>query len=248
MDSTHATKLNALLDAKCRETIETSYPLFTIHTNHVSTIPEETIFHLCRCIFASALQKLPVSNQDSITFLCLRRILSAIFDADHRAFVLDDAEADPRVLATLTPDAKACVFAQAIAGIVFFLRKVATCSATLSPEVFEAKLQRFAASEERTRMLRAIEKSPVWTNCFEKANIGNMIMDAVKGKAIAGADVVAPPLPTKKEGGSVSHPIVSVTQVVEGDDEIMSKQLWDDGHQIKRNFGVPDVFTVMVLN
>ncbi|ROV88188.1 hypothetical protein VSDG_09262 [Cytospora chrysosperma] len=243
MDTTRVTKLNALLDTKCRETVETSYPLFVIHANQVTTIPDQTIFHLCRCIFASALQKLPVSNQDSINFLCLRRILSAVFDADHRAFVLD--EADPRILASMDAGAKACVFAQAIAGIVYFLRKVATCSCTLSPEVFEAKLQRFAASEERTRMLEAIEKSPVWTNCFEKAHIGNMIMDAVSGKPVAGADVVAGPS-SRKAGGSQAT--VSVTQVVEGDDEVAGKQLWDEAQHIQRNFGVPDVFTIMVLN
>lgn len=185
-----------------------------------------------------------MANQDAIDFLCLRRILSAVFDADHRAFVLD--EADPRILASMDPDAKACIFAQAIAGIVYFLRKVATCSATLSPDVFEAKLQRFAAGEERARMLEAIEKSPVWSNCFEKAHIGNMIMDAVNGKSVAGADVVAVPQ-YKKEGAD--HPTVSVAEVFEGDNtEIMSKQLWDHSQRIQRNFGVPDVFTIMVLN
>ncbi|ROV90127.1 hypothetical protein VPNG_09797 [Cytospora leucostoma] len=236
---THNAKFNALLDAKCRETIETSYPLFVIHHNHVATIPDQTIFHLCRCIFASALQKLPVSNQDSITFLCLRKILTAIFDEDHRAFVLD--EADPRILATMDADAKAVVFAQAIAGIVYFLRKVAACSSTLSPEVFEAKLQRFAQSQERRTLLLAIEKSPVWTNCFEKAHIGNMIMDAVKGKAVAGADVVAAPY--HKKG---SNPTVTVSSVE--DEFAVTRHRWEDAPQLKRDFGVPDVFTVMVLN
>lgn len=260
MDS-HMNNLNAMLDAKCRgtnhcpiynihhdiltnikppETIETSYPLFVIHNNHVTTIPDETIFHLCRCIFASALQKLPVSNQDNINFLCLRKILSAIFDADHRAFVLD--EADPRILATMDADAKACVFAQAIAGIVYFLRKVATCSCTLSPEVFEAKLQRFAESPERRVMLDAIEKSPVWSNCFEKAHIGNMIMDAVNGKPVAGANVVAAPHRKEEGNGSV------VTVVSVDDEDTVDMQLWDDAPHLKRDFGVPDVFTIMVLN
>ncbi|KAJ0117433.1 hypothetical protein J7T55_003847 [Diaporthe amygdali] len=228
----------AVLDAKCRETIETSYPLFVIHHNHVTTIPDETIFHLCRCIFASALQKLPVQNQDAIDFLCLRKMLSSIFDADHRAFVLD--EPDQRILATMDADAKACIFAQAIAGLVYLLRKVATCSHTLSPEVFDAKLQRFAASEERKVMLDAIEKSPVWSNCFEKAHIGNMIMDAVSGKPVAGAEVVAAP-ENKKRGTEVS-----VVEVSEQD--LVTKQLWDDGPHMQRDFGVPDVFQIMVLN
>lgn len=232
-------KFNAILDAKCRETIETSYPLFVIHHNHVTTIPDETIFHLCRCIFASALQKLPVQNQSAIDFLCLRKMLSSVFDEDHRAFVLD--EPDPRILATMDADAKACIFAQAVAGLVYLLRKVATCSVTLSPEVFDAKLARFAASEERRVMLDAIEKSPVWSNCFEKAHIGNMIMDAIKGKAVAGADVVSAAA-DKKRGTQVS--VVEISPKP----DMADKQLWDDGPHLQRNFGVPDVFQIMVLN
>lgn len=232
-------KLNTKPLTHNAETIETSYPLFVIHHNHVATIPDQTIFHLCRCIFASALQKLPVANQDSITFLCLRKILSAVFDEDRRAFVLD--EADPRILATTSAEAKAVVFAQAIAGIVCFLRKVAACSSTLSPEVFEAKLQRFARSGERRALLAAVEASPLWTNCFEKAHIGNMIMDAVKGKAVAGADAVAAPY--HKKGSS---PAVTVSSVE--DEFAVARPRWEDGPQLKRDFGVPDVFTVMVLN
>lgn len=221
------------------ETIETSYPLFVIHHNHVTTIPDETIFHLCRCIFASALQKLPVQNQDAIDFLCLRKMLSAIFDADHRAFVLD--EPDPRILATMDADAKACIFAQAIAGLVHLLRKVATCSSTLSPQVFDAKLRRFAESDERRIMLDAIEKSPVWSNCFEKAHIGSMIMDAISGKPVAGAEVVAAAADKKRATE------VSVVEVI-AEQDLVSKQLWDDGPHMQRDFGVPDVFQIMVLN
>ncbi|KAG8162048.1 hypothetical protein KVR01_007813 [Diaporthe batatas] len=235
---------NAVLDAKCRETIETSYPLFVIHHNHVTTIPDETIFHLCRCIFASALQKLPVQNQSAIDFLCLRKMLSAVFDEDHRAFVLD--EPDPRLLATMDADAKACIFAQAVAGLVYLLRKVATCSVTLSPEVLDAKLARFAAGDERRVMLDAIEKSPVWSNCFEKAHIGNMIMDAVNGKAVAGADVVSAAADDNKKRGTGVVSVVELGSPKQQD--VAEKQLWDDGPHLQRNFGVPDVFQIMVLN
>lgn len=180
-----------------------------------------------------------MQNQDAIDFLCLRRMLSSIFDADHRAFVLDDP--DPRILETMDADAKACIFAQAVAGLVYLLRKVATCSCTLSREVFDAKLARFAASDERRVMLDAIEKSPVWSNCFEKAHIGNMIMDAINGKPVAGADVVSAAADKKRSTA------VSVVEV-SAEKDVSTKQLWDDGPHLQRNFGVPDVFQIMVLN
>jgi hypothetical protein len=183
-----------------------------------------------------------VRDQPAVDLFCLRKMLSAVFDEDHRAFVLD--EPDRRILATMTADAKACIFAQAVAGLVCLLRGVAACGVTLSPEVFDARLARFARSPERRAMLDAIEKSPVWSNCFEKAQIGNMIMDAVKGKAVAGAGVVSVAARDKKRGAEVS--VVEVGSPKQ--DVHAEKQLWDDGPHLQRNFGVPDVFQIMVLN
>lgn len=95
------------------------------------------------------------------------------------------------------------------------------------------KLARFAASEERRRMLKAVEGSAVWGDCFEKAQIGEVIMRAV------GVEKKAEEL-AKKRVGEVS--------VVEVDEFAEAPALWHDGPHLKREFGVPDQFTIMMLN
>lgn len=214
-------------------TIETSHPLFVIHTNRVTTLPDTSLFALCQQIYDSAVQNLslaPVSH-----LLSLQSILTATFDPTHRAFVLDDSPDTQRILAVLDADARACIFAQAIAGMVYFLRTVAECTSPLTKERVDAKLRRFAESEARHTMLEAVEVSPVWTDCFEKAQISNLILKVVTGRSNV-ADVVE----KKKEGIAVS--------VVELGDDLVNEPVFNDGPHLKRDLGVPDVFTIMVLN
>lgn len=218
--------------------IETSYPLFVIHTNHVTTLPDTTLFQLCEQVYNSALTNLSLTAHANL--LSLRAILSATFDSAHRAFVLDDAPQTQRILAVLDADARACIFAQAIAGILAFLRRVASCSlsgTTLNQaKVVEAKLRAFAEGEERREVLQSIEMSPVWSDCFEKAQIGTMIVQAVCGASAADVQAVAP----SKGDAQVD--------VVEVDVDFVSEPAFNDGPHLKRNLGVPDVFTIMVLN
>lgn len=214
-------------------TIETSHPLFVIHTNRVTTLPDNSLFALCQQIYNSALQNFsltPVSH-----LLSLQSILTATFDPTHRAFVLDDSPDTQRILAVLDADARACIFAQAIAGMVSFLRTVAECTSPLTKERVGAKLRRFAQSDARHAMLEAVETSPVWTDCFEKAQISSLILKAVNGQS--NVSVVAE---KKEEDASVS--------VVELDKDLVNEPIFNDGPHLKRDLGVPDVFTIMVLN
>lgn len=214
-------------------TIETSHPLFVIHTNRVTTLPDTSLFALCQQIYDSALQNFSLTPASHL--LSLQSILTATFDPTHRAFVLDDSPDTQRILAVLDADARACIFAQAIAGVVSFLRTVAECTSPLTKERVEAKLRRFAQSEARHAMLEAVETSPVWTDCFEKAQISSLIL-----KAVAGQSNVAGVAEKKEEDASVS--------VVELDKDLVNEPVFNDGPHLKRDLGVPDVFTIMVLN
>ncbi|KAF3763358.1 hypothetical protein M406DRAFT_263010, partial [Cryphonectria parasitica EP155] len=156
----------------------------------------------------------------------LRAILAATFDSDHRAFVLDDTSSPDtqRILAALDVDSRGCLFAQAIAGIVSVLRPIAACLPPLSEEAVAARLQHFAESDKRRAMLAAVETSPVWSDCFEKAQIGRLIMRAMKKDAATAT--------------------VSVVEV----DDIYNEPAFNDGPHPTRNLGVPDVFTILALN
>lgn len=166
----------------------------------------------------------------------MRAILAATFDLDHRPFVLDDSPDTQRILAALDADSRGCIFAQAIAGIVSFLRSIAECIAALpshplTPERVAAKLKVFEASEARKEMLEAIETNPTWSDCFEKAQIGSIIMHAI------GIDAV-------DELNGKQQAVVSVVEV----DDVYNDPVFNDGPHPTRSFGVPDVFTIMALN
>lgn len=136
----------------------------------------------------------------------------------------------------LDADARACIFAQAIAGVVHFLRTALECRSPLTAERVAAKLRRFEAGAERTSMLEAIEKSPVWSDCFEKAQIGEMIMQAA---CEATHTVVA-------DVADVKHD--ATVEVVEIGPDVAADPVFNDGPHLGSSNGVPGVFSIMVLN
>lgn len=82
-------------------------------------------------------------------------------------------------------------------------------------------------------MLKDVEGSAVWGDCFEKAQIGEMIMRAV-GVEVEGV--------AEKAGGGEQVRVVEVDEFAE------APALWHDGPHLKREFGVPDRFEIMMLN
>lgn len=213
-----------------------------IHTNRVTTLPDTSLFALCQQIYDSALHNLALAPYAPL--LSLQAILTATFDPTHRAFVLDDSPDTQRILAVLDADARACILAQAVAGVVHFLRTVAACSSSssspLTKERVDAKLRRFAEGEARRAMLEAVETSPVWTDCFEKAQISELILGAVM--MAGGQDDGVAVVPAEKEGDTAA------VSVVELGDDLVNEPVFNDGPHLKRDLGVPDVFTIMVLN
>lgn len=81
-------------------------------------------------------------------------------------------------------------------------------------------------------MLKEVEGSAVWADCFEKAQIGKMIMQVI---GVEEEDDEA-----EKEAAEV--------KVMEVDEFAEAPALWHDGPHLKREFGVPDRFTIMMLN
>lgn len=230
--------------------VETSYPLFVIHTNHVTTIPDTPLYTLCEQIHAAALANLSLAPHASL--LPLRAILSATFDSSHRAFVLGADPATQRILAALDADARACVFAQAVAGLVAVLRAVAVAverapSHTLTPQRVDAELRRFEAGR-RDAMLEAIETSPVWSDCFEKAQIGELILRAAGGE---GGKRSGTATPTSAVDGAVvaeEKKVAAKVDVVEIGPDVVNEPIYNDGPHLERDFGVPGVFSIMALN
>lgn len=81
-------------------------------------------------------------------------------------------------------------------------------------------------------MLEVVENSCVWSDCFEKAQIGGMIWAAIEESW--GLQTMG-----EKE--------VLISVAVE-DVDVDNVPAFNDGPHWKREFGVPDVFTIMALN
>lgn len=81
-------------------------------------------------------------------------------------------------------------------------------------------------------MLKEVEGSAVWGDCFEKAQIGKMIMRVIGLEEEEG----------KAEKAAAEVKVVEVDQFAE------APALWHDGPHLKRELGVPDRFTIMTLN
>lgn len=98
-------------------------------------------------------------------------------------------------------------------------------------------LRQFEEGEERRRILAEVEAWTGWGDCFEKAQIGRMIMRVV------GIEQVGPAAAGDKgaAGGGV-------VEVVEVDEVAEAPVLFNDGPHLTREFGVPDQFRIMVLN
>lgn len=205
-------------------------------------MPDKSIYTLCEEIYAAAISQLSLATQAH--HLPLRAILSATFDASHRPLVLDATPEAQRILTLLDADARACVFAQAIAGIVAVLRSAVRHGG----RSVAAELRRFEDGAQRVAMLRAVETSPVWSDCFEKAQIGELILRAacegeheeeVQEEAVAAVRALTPEA-VSKEAAKVD--------VVEIGPDVVNEPVFNDGPHLERNFGVPGVFSIMALN
>lgn len=84
-------------------------------------------------------------------------------------------------------------------------------------------------------MLEEIEKSHMWSDCFEKAQIGEMIMQAACGKTVVSdaADVI-------KHDATID--------VVEIGPDVATDPVFNDGPHLGSSNGVPGVFSIIALN
>jgi hypothetical protein len=123
----------------------------------------------------------------------LRRILEAVFDPSQVPFL--DATVtgtDSGILNNLSPHERACILAQALAGITLFLDKLAdevwpTRSASfggLRESTVENRLREIKTGSERKAVLETIEASPVFSACRLVTEVGDLILRAVEGAEI----------------------------------------------------------------
>lgn len=109
----------------------------------------------------------------------LHHILRATFDTDTQAFLTEDSS---MVFDHLKPTQKDRILAQAIAAIAMVFQRLENTGRVVTLGLLNRETQFFAESEQRTRMLNAIEKSHLFEQCYMQSQIADMILGAMKAE------------------------------------------------------------------
>jgi len=151
---------------------------FTLNMGQASTQPDLSLRDILArsCHRISAVYNLTdrqsVLSGDSTP----SRILEAIFDPGALGFVGEESTA---ILAQLPGSSRACLLAQAIAGIICIFERLAK-SSEVTPETFDRALLLFSGSEQRTSMLSSIERSGLFNRCYLKSQIVELIAASLR--------------------------------------------------------------------
>ena len=208
------------------EYVEISTEYFSLDMGHLSVQPEVTLWSLLDHCFARFKAVFNFDDRAGVLQGCtaLHRILDSIFDTESRAFVTEDSLP---ILSRLDDQAKACLLAQAIGGMILIFRRLSQAGFELSPGHFSRELQLFAESEQRRSLLAKVESSPVLGSCYLNSQVSAMITSAMEG--CGQTDEEALPLRTI------------------GEDIFRDDAAWVSDRPCK-NMGMPWGFTIMAVN
>ncbi|KAM0327023.1 hypothetical protein ACHAQA_006146 [Verticillium albo-atrum] len=116
-----------------------------------------------------------LSSQDS-----LRSLLKTTFDRDAQAFLARHSENLDVLDDSLNGPTKARLLARAVAGIVAVFDHLSSSRGDITQEVFDHHVQHFANSDKCRRIISKIEESRVFTRCYAKSQIADVICNAVE--------------------------------------------------------------------
>ncbi|KLU90907.1 hypothetical protein MAPG_09432, partial [Magnaporthiopsis poae ATCC 64411] len=174
---------DSALDKRCRAAVDASMNLFTLDAGQVGTASETSLLSLITqwlplAVETFGLAPAPTAAGSSSKAVLLQpsaveAMLNAVFDLDVRPLVVgaDDAHA-AEALSALEPSARARLLAQAVAGIVSILHRIALLvdfhrqqqeqqqpgeSSEVTPAVLARELLHFSESPARRRVLDRLE-------------------------------------------------------------------------------------------
>ncbi|KAL2268792.1 hypothetical protein VTJ83DRAFT_3638 [Remersonia thermophila] len=161
-----------------RESLESSLSFLSFDMGRLS-IPSNGCLHniLDRC-FAKIRGFFHLADTSNLLAepSSLERVLSCIFDATSLPFVTETTD---RIAAGLDDHEKACLFVQAVAGMVLFLRRLAAAGVAVSEPILARELQLFAESEQRRALLETVATSPLLRSCYTKAVLVDFLEEAI---------------------------------------------------------------------
>jgi len=221
--------------AKCEASLEAAAELFPLSAARISVPCDVTLGSLLRPFFARLVAIYDLRGHSNTVLAephVLKRMLSAVFDKDVLALVIeDDSETLMRMLAGLDDHVHASLLAQAVAGLVVIFRQLDATAVELTRDLLAHELQLFAHSQQRRDMLERIAASPALKTCYAPHQVTAMLRNGV----------------LHDQDHEESRPGSTPTAVQDDGDDI-----WRDsvasGNRSFSNMGVPSGLQFMAIN
>lgn len=156
-----------------------SLPYFSIEACNSLSITDSTLISILTTFYTTNL--LPIfrpRDPHNILPSSLIRFLTSIFDTTTRGIIL---ETESQIQERIDGHSKAVLLAQAVAGLIAIVRRLSG-NGEISQGVVSRELQLYSESEERRRMLEAVEGSHLFGYCLSKREVCELIVAAVEGE------------------------------------------------------------------
>ncbi|KAL8369608.1 hypothetical protein RB595_000101 [Gaeumannomyces hyphopodioides] len=187
---------DSALDKRCRAAVDASMSFFTLDTGKVGTTSETSLLSIIAQWLPEAVKTFGLTAAGSSAVLlqpsAVEAMLNAVFDLDVRPLVVADDAHAAEALAALEPEARARLLAQAVAGVVSILHRLALvvefqqqqsgAPAEVTAAVLGRELLHFADAPARRRVLDRLEHhcgGVFGGACLMKRDIAAVILAAV---------------------------------------------------------------------
>ncbi|KAL8420739.1 hypothetical protein RB594_003514 [Gaeumannomyces avenae] len=233
---------DSALDKRCRAAVDASMSFFTLDTGKVGTTSETSLLSIISQWLPEAVKTFGLGAGSSAVLLqpsAVEAMLNAVFDLDVRPLVVADDAHAAEAVAALEPEARARLLAQAVAGVVSILHRLALAvefqqqqqsgePAEVTPAVLGRELLHFADAPARRRVLDRLDHcgGVFGGACLMKRDIAAVILAAVS----CGDVHFQPP-----------------THTPSFDDYASDGFGWSEARPAS-DMGVPFGFTIMALN
>ncbi|KAK4166919.1 hypothetical protein QBC43DRAFT_11372 [Cladorrhinum sp. PSN259] len=216
-----------LQNLRCQASIEASISPIQIQLGRLALPAESTIHTLLTQSYTKLTEIFNLHDPESLlsSQSTFSHILDAILDTSSRPFANPDSEL---ILAGLDDHDKACLYLQAVVGMVLILERLKSSSSDLSAGLLARKLQLFAESKQRQAVLDAIAGSHCFSESYTRNDVVEFLVNAIQDREV---DDFSLPTPSGEEL------LVSVGNSWDGSSERPCK-----------NMGLPWGFTIMALN
>ncbi|KAG7146527.1 hypothetical protein HYQ46_004672 [Verticillium longisporum] len=170
-----------MMSQTCRRSVESVMPYFTVSMGQAA-ITSPSLWKTLLRSYSHINQTYNLQDSHGV-LSCqagLKSILNTTFDREAQAFLDRHSENLDVLDDSLNGPAKARLLARAVAGVVAVFEHLSACRGEITQEVFDQQVQHFAESDQCRRIIAKIEESKVFSRCYAKSQLADVICQAVE--------------------------------------------------------------------